>query len=258
MITKDKHKSTILLSIQTNESNSLDKDFFIELSKNIEEAEGDMKCKTIILTAKNEKFFSNGFNPELFIGKSYDEIYSNVSLSVKSCANILFSKKPIVCAINGYAMGVGAVMAIFSDYRVMVNKNARFGFPEGLIGLNFPSTTANVLIELVGIQKARELLYSSKAVKSEEALKIGLVDELCEPETLIQTSLKWCAKFETMAMESVTGLKFALRDSLRTTAIQLETRDTELLSKAIFSQNGQEGLRSILEKRRPVWKDYTD
>ena len=255
MITKDKHKSTILLSIQTNESNSLDKDFFIELSKNIEEAEGDLKCKTIILTAKNEKFFSNGFNPELFIGKSYDEIYTNVLLSVKSCGNILFSKKPIVSALNGYAMGVGAVMAIFSDYRVMVNKNARFGFPEGLIGLNFPSTTATVLIELVGIQKARELLYSSKAVKPEEALKIGLVDELCEPEALIQTSLKWCAKFESMAMESVTGLKFALRDSLHTTAIQLETRDTELLSKAIFSPNGQEGLRSILEKRRPIWKE---
>jgi hypothetical protein len=58
-----------------------------------------------------------------------------------------------------------------------------------------------------------------------------------------------------MAMESVTGLKFALRDSLHTTAIQLETRDTELLSKAIFSPNGQEGLRSILEKRRPIWKE---
>ena len=255
MILKEKQNSTIILSIQTNETNSLNKEFFVELSENIEDAESDPKCKTILLTGKNEKFFSNGFNPELFIGKSYDDIYSNVSLSVKSCGKILFSKKPIVCALNGYAMGVGAVMAIFSDYRVMVNKNARFGFPEGLIGLNFPSTTATVLVELVGIQKARELLYSSKAVKPDEALKIGLVDELSEPETLIQTSLKWCSKFESMAMESVTGLKLALRDALLLSAIQLESRDKEFLSKAIFSPNGQEGLRSVLEKRRPIWKE---
>jgi hypothetical protein len=57
-----------------------------------------------------------------------------------------------------------------------------------------------------------------------------------------------------MAMESVTGLKLALKDALLLSAIQVESRDIEFLSKAIFSPNGQEGLRSVLEKRRPIWK----
>ena len=258
MISIEKHNSTLLFTIETDESNSLDRDFFKELIERINEAETDSKCKTIILTAKNQKFFSNGFKPELFIGKTYEEIYSDVALSVTSCGRILFCKKPIVSAINGYAMGVGAVMAIFSDYRVMVTKGARIGFPEGLIGLNFPSTTAKVLVELVGIQKARELLYGAKALKPEDAIGIGLIDEICDTSNLIQISLKWCKKFENMAMESVVGLRVAFRDVLHLHAVQMESRDKELLAKAIFSENGQEGLRSIVEKRRPVWKELVD
>jgi enoyl-CoA hydratase/carnithine racemase len=111
------------------------------------------------------------------------------------------------------------------------------------------------LVELVGIRKARELLFGAKALKPEDALGIGLIDEICDANNLLQTSLKWCKKFETMAMESIVGLKVALRDAIHLHAVQMESRDKELLAKAIHSENGQEGLRSIVEKRRPVWKE---
>ncbi len=239
------------LYIQTNDTNSMGLEFFRALGANIEEAEVDRDIKAVMLSSRNEKFFSNGFDPSIFIGRSREDVYSVLQSALDASGKVLFSKKPVVCAMNGHAMGVGAVLAIFSDYRILVEKKGRIGFPESLIGINFPSTSAYVLTQLVGIRTARDLLYSGRALKSDEALSLGLVDESASPEEVLPRARAWCAQFENMAPESVIGVKVALRDSQRVIAAELASNDLEFLAEAVMSPNGQEGMRSILEKRRP-------
>ncbi len=253
MLDVEKNGHILELYIKTNETNSLGKPFFDALASTMQEAEKDRTVKAIILSGRNDKFFSNGFNPEIFVGKSLEEIKSVLHDALGACARVLFSNKPVLCAMNGHSMGVGAVLAIFSDYRILVEKKGRIGFPESMIGLNFPSTAGTILKDLVGIKVARDLLFSGRGVKSDEALEIGLVEESSSPTDLIPKARKWCGQFQDMAIESVIGIKVALRDSQRIVADQLEKRDIDLLAEAINTRNGQEGMKSILERRRPVF-----
>ena len=175
MIDIEKNGHVLELYINTNETNSMDLPFFHALSAAMDQAETDPGVKAVILSGRNEKFFSNGFNPALFVGKSIDEIRESLRTALAAAGKVLFSGKPVVCAMNGHAMGVGAVLALFSDYRVLAERKGRIGFPESLIGINFPSTSAHILTKLVGLRSARDLLYSGRALKSEEALALGLL-----------------------------------------------------------------------------------
>ncbi len=241
------------LYIQTNETNSLGVEFFRALSADIEEAESDRTIKAVILTSRNDKFFSNGFDPNIFVNKKREEVRDVLSEALAAAGKVLLSARPVVAAMSGHAMGVGAVLAIFSDYRLLVEKKARLGFPESLIGLNFPSTSAHVLTELVGVRNARDLLYSGRALKADEAVAMGLVDEAVPAADLMPRARRWCAQFERMPIESVAGIKVALRDAQRIVSESLASNDLELLADAVCSPNGQEGMKSILEKRRPVF-----
>ncbi|PJZ68281.1 enoyl-CoA hydratase [Leptospira perolatii] len=253
MLEKNQNGHILELYIQTNEANSLDATFFRTLKNTLIEAEQNKSVKAILLSTKSEKYFSNGFNPEIFIGKSLQEIRTVLQDSLEVAGKILFCERPIVCAMPGHAMGLGAVYAIFCDYRIMVEKGGRIGFPESQIGINFPSTSGLVLKELVGARAARDLLYSGRALKSDEALQLGLIDHSCKPGELLSSARKWCAQFENMALESVVGIKAGIRDSLKPFVESQQKRDIELLGAAIHSRNGQEGMKSIVEKRRPVF-----
>ncbi|MDV6237120.1 enoyl-CoA hydratase/isomerase family protein [Leptospira ellisii] len=255
MLSEIRNGHILELYIETNEVNSLNGDFFRMISAKLEEVSKDNSIKALILTSKNEKFFSNGFNPDIFVGKTLTEIQDVLRLALDTASKLLFFEKPLICAMNGHSMGLGAVYAIFCDYRIMVEKKGRLGFPESQIGINFPSVAGFMLKETVGITGARDLLYSGKGLKAEEALEIGLIDAIAtSQEDLMIRARKYCDQFKDMAIESVKGIKISLRDPVRQFAVANAERDVQLLSEAVFSKNGQEGMRSILERRRPVFQ----
>ncbi|MCB1190517.1 MAG: enoyl-CoA hydratase/isomerase family protein [Leptospiraceae bacterium] len=241
------------LCINTNKKNTMSFKFFQELIKSIDKAESDKNTKIILLSARGNEYFSNGFEPEMFIDKNYDEIYSIVQVAIEATKKVLFFPKIILSLINGHCMGVGSVVATFTDYRIMVDSKIRFGFPESLIGINFPTGACLVLKELIGFQNTRDVLYSGKGLKPHEAVAIGLVDELCEQNDLYETGLKYCKQFKNMAMESIKGIKYSLRKNIVSQISSIESDDIKNLAKAIYSPNGQEGMKSIVEKRKPVF-----
>ncbi|MBM9501541.1 enoyl-CoA hydratase/isomerase family protein [Leptospira sp. 201903071] len=255
MLSEIRNNHILELYIETNEVNSLNGDFFRTISSKLESIAKDPTIKAVILTSKNEKFFSNGFNPEIFVGKTLEEIQEVLRLALDTASKLLFFERPIVCAMNGHSMGLGAVYAIFCDYRMMVEKKGRLGFPESQIGINFPSVAGFMLKETVGINGARDLLYSGKGLKAEEAKEIGLIDDVAaSTEEMMVKARKYCEQFKDMAIESVIGIKVSLRDPVRMFAEKNAERDITLLSNAVFSKNGQEGMKSILERRRPVFQ----
>ncbi|AXR61432.1 enoyl-CoA hydratase/isomerase family protein [Leptospira mayottensis] len=254
MLSEIRNNHILELYIETNEVNSLNEDFFKTISAKLDAINNDPTVKAVILTSKNEKFFSNGFNPEIFVGKTSEQIQDVMHIALDTASKYLFLERPVICAMNGHAMGLGAVLAIFSDYRIMVEKKGRIGFPESQIGINFPAVPGFMLKEIVGITKARDLLYSGKGLKAEEALEIGLIDEISSSsEDLMVRARKYCNQFKDMAIGSVIGIKVSLRDPIRFFAEHNSERDVKLISEAVSSKNGQEGMTSILERRRPIF-----
>ncbi|AXR68997.1 enoyl-CoA hydratase/isomerase family protein [Leptospira mayottensis] len=254
MLSEIRNNHILELYIETNEVNSLNEDLFKTISAKLDAINNDPTVKAVILTSKNEKFFSNGFNPEIFVGKTSEQIQDVMHTALDTASKYLFLERPVICAMNGHAMGLGAVLAIFSDYRIMVEKKGRIGFPESQIGINFPAVPGFMLKEIVGITKARDLLYSGKGLKAEEALEIGLIDEISSSsEDLMVRARKYCDQFKDMAIGSVIGIKVSLRDPIRFFAEHNSERDVKLISEAVSSKNGQEGMTSILERRRPIF-----
>lgn len=254
MIYATKKDYILELAMETNEVNSMDGTAFQELGESLAKAKQDPETKVIVFSSKREKFFSNGFEPTMFIGKTYEQIHADLEPVLKTTSELLIFPKPIISLIEGHCMGVGTVVALFTDYRIMISGKARIGFPESQIGINFPSVPGFVLKETIGLRNARNLLNSGKALKAPEALDIGLVDAIGTAEELPKILDKYCKQFANMAMESVLGMKQTLRDYMLPTLEELGKTDTEKLAKAVASENGQEGMRSIVERRRPVFK----
>ncbi len=254
MINEKRNGHILELEIATNDLNTLDNQAFAALNKSLIAARDDDAVKTVVITGSGEKFFSNGFEPTMFIGKSFEEVCSLLEPAMDATSELLMFPKPVISFINGHCMGVGSVLAIFTDYRIMIDGKARFGFPESQIGINFPSVPGFILKELVGIRNARSILFSGRPMKAPEALELGVIDEAVAPEEAAKRVEKYCNQFKDMAMESVKGIKKSLIDYLRVPLEEMRKTDTEELARAVVSENGQEGMRSIVERRRPVFK----
>lgn len=254
MIHENQNDFIYTITIDTNEKNTFDETAFQTLSLALKNAKVNPAVKVVVLTAHGDRFFSNGFEPTMFLERSYEEIVSILSLPMSATSDLLFFEKPVLSLINGHCMGVGAILALYSDYRIMIDGKARFGFPESRIGINFPSVSGFVLKELIGIRNTAKVLFSGMPYKTHEALELGLVDEVVEKDAFESAVQSYCSQFAEMAIESVLGVKKSMRDYMRPTVEFMMKTDTEDLARAISSANGQEGMKSIIEKRRPVFK----
>ncbi|WCL50001.1 enoyl-CoA hydratase/isomerase family protein [Leptospira sp. GIMC2001] len=207
--------------------------------------------RAMILSSNQESYFSNGLEPTLFLDATHKEVHQAVSLLMDASQAFYFFPYPTLSLIQGHCMAAGAVFAIFSDYRFMVDKAARIGFPEVAIGLNFPSFPAKVLSHIVGHNHARDLLYSGKLWKADQALASGLIDEIYSKDTIRTKALEFSTKLSNLPLGSARGIKKSLLDFHRHGIEQLIEWDTNALVETILSRDGQEGFRSILESRKP-------
>jgi enoyl-CoA hydratase/carnithine racemase len=242
---------TLEVCINTNETNSLNLDSFLQFEKILDQYSNNEKFRVLVLTAGGENYFSNGFDPKNFLDKSKTEIEKFLDVVLRVTMKYHIYPTPTIAMIQGHTMGMGAALSIESDFRFMNSKKGRIGFPEALIGLNFPTCMGKNLINLVGFQPAKDLLYTGRSLKSDEALKMGLVDEIHPPDQLKQKTFEKAAKISEMPPSSSRGMKQCFIEFDRTRFLDLVKTDIQGLANSIHSIYGQEGMRSIVEKRRP-------
>src|SRR5215472_16499040 len=162
--------------------------------------------------------------------------------------------KPVVCVINGPAIGGGAELAAFGDL-VVASPKARFAQPEITIGV-FPPLASTILPFLVGPKTALELVLTGEAVTAERALELGLVNRLV-PEAQLEATVKdlitrisaHSGPVLTMAKKAILGgMGLSLRDGLKHSM-------NIFLNELYRLEDSQEGLRALVEKRKPNWKN---
>ncbi len=246
------HSDRILeIRMQSNEKNTFDFQAFSDFKNLLAKHAQSKTLRVLLFTSGTEGYFSNGIEPSLMIGKSHDEVEKAVSLLIGTALDYFLFPVPTISLLSGHTMAAGAVFALFSDFRFMVDKGARIGFSEALVGLNFPSFPTMVLADLVGQKNARDLLYTGKQIKGKEALEIGLIDELVSPETIWTEGKKKADSLATLTFESARGIKTALRDYYRPVIDRVFSSDVANFTQTIQTPNGQEGFRSLIENRRP-------
>ena len=171
-----------------------------------------------------------------------------VSLAIYEC------KKPVIGAINGAAVGVGATMTLGMDIR-LVSSRAKIGFVFGKIGITPEACSTWFLPRIVGMQRALEWIYSADLLSPEEAKEGGLVRSIHEPEELLLEAKNLAKKFTKNRSQVSTAL--ARQMLYRNSAMPSPRAAHEVDSLSMFYTSvgdGKEGVASFLEKRDPAFR----
>ncbi|MDW8479327.1 MAG: enoyl-CoA hydratase/isomerase family protein [Xanthomonadales bacterium] len=167
---------------------------------------------------------------------------------------IALSPIPVACAITGHSPAGGAVLALFCDHRVMARapdpaRPYRIGLNEVAVGLIVPDPIARALARLVGPHRAERLLVEGRLLTAEEAMTVGLVDALAEPETVVPEAIAWCRRHLALPRLAMSGTRRIARAGLAE-AFEDPSLDTEDFLDHWFGEEAQAALRALVARLR--------
>jgi enoyl-CoA hydratase/carnithine racemase len=152
----------------------------------------------------------------------------------------------VIAAVSGYALGGGCELALACDYRIASEK-AVFGQPEVLLGIIPGGGGTQRLPRVVGASRAKEMCVTGRQVRAEEALRIGLADEVVAPEALHERALALAAEVAAGALEAQRSIKVAIDDGLSVPLAEGLRMEQAAFAEAFHSADSQIGVASFLE-----------
>ncbi|MGY5874013.1 MAG: enoyl-CoA hydratase/isomerase family protein [Candidatus Thorarchaeota archaeon] len=171
--------------------NSVTKDMLESFSEKVSAIANDPKIRAIIFTGEGEKSFSAGFDLETVTGLEGDAATDFFKLLERTIRTIRQNRSCItVAAVNGYAIGFGAMVSIACDFRFF-SENAIFRLPEVDLSIFPGAGAASNLYHLVGPSRSKDILMTGRKVSAEEALKIGLADRLVKLDDLMDETMEF-------------------------------------------------------------------
>ncbi|MFT3979912.1 MAG: enoyl-CoA hydratase-related protein [Ferruginibacter sp.] len=253
--------TTLLLATENNictitinrpdKLNALNRDVFTDLDNAIDEVNADDNIRSVIITGAGTKAFVAGADITEFAGLNKSQAMDLAKRGQDVFFKIENSKKPVVAAVNGFALGGGCELAMACHFR-LASENAKFGQPEVNLGLIPGYGGTQRLVHLIGKGKAMELLMSAHMIDAAEAKTLGLVNYVTTPETLLDHTKQILSVINTKAPLAVAGCIKAAN------AVFDEKKDgfTEEISEfgsCFATEDMKEGTTAFLEKRKAVF-----
>ena len=232
-------------------ANVLGIDMMIDLNNALESLEYQRDVKLVVLAAAG-KYFSAGFELTDHLG---DKAYVMLENFRRVFENLLKLDKPTLAVVAGPALGAGSILAAGCDMCLAAASAAKFGHPE-IKGGVFNTVGAALLPRLVGRKKAFEMILGGGSVSAAEAERMGLISRAVpddkldgEAAALIQRFQESSAPVMQLTRRAISGaLDASFGDGVR------HSEDV-YLNQLMGTQDAEEGLRAIMEKRKPAWKD---
>ncbi len=233
--------------------NALNEETIPEFLSRLEDAEKDRNTRIIVITGAGEKAFCAGLDLKTAMGITVTKAVEMSRLGQKLTLAIEDLGKPVIAAINGYALGGGLELAMACDIRI-ASENARIGQTEVNVGLIPGWGGTQRLPRLVGKGIAKELIFTGKMIDAKRAEKIGLINLVVAPEKLRST-------VEELANE-ITGkppIAIKLAKELINNSIETDQRiglihEAEAFGILSSTDDYREGVSAFLEKRKPEYK----
>lgn len=231
--------------------NALSKDVFTDLNTVIDEIISTAEIRSAIITGAGPKAFVAGADITEFGGLDKEDAMALAKRGQDIFARIENCPKPIVAAVNGFALGGGCELAMSCHFRV-ASENAKFGQPEVNLGLIPGYGGTQRLVQLIGKGKAMELLLSAHMIDAAEAKQLGLVNYVTTAETLLEHTKKILDIINSKAPLAVAACIKAAN------AVYDETKDgyaveIEEFGNAFATEDMKEGTTAFLEKRKAVF-----
>ena len=195
--------------------NALSTEVLSDLNSALAEVCQTKSIYALIITGAGEKSFVAGADIAEMKDKNTDEAATYGRFGNQIFSRIENFRCPVIAAVNGFALGGGCELAMACDIRI-ASSNARFAQPETGLGITPGFGGTQRLPRLVGAGIAKELIYSCRQIKADEALAIGLVNKVVEPENLMEEAMKLANRIAANAPIAVANAKKAINDGLQT------------------------------------------
>jgi enoyl-CoA hydratase len=254
LVLLERRGASLVLTLNRPEKlNALSTAVLERLDAILDDAEDDDDVRVVILTGAGEKAFAAGADIEEYSRLDQEGFVEYQERSRRLFTRIDAYPKPVIGAINGFALGGGFEIALCCDVLV-ASSNARFGLPEGLLGLCPGGGGTQRLTRAVGPFVANDVLISARRLTADEAQRIGLVAEVVAPDSLSDAAL---AKAEAIAKVAPRAAEAMLRLVRRAGDIDLEDGlelEQRTLSSLRETADAEEGITAFVEKREPRFR----
>jgi enoyl-CoA hydratase len=235
-------------------SNALNGEVFTELYELFQEIEHDAEVRVVILTGSGQKAFVAGSDIVEMQPQSSVEVNSFVEEVRKASDRIYTLSKPTIAAINGYALGGGCELAMCCDLRIASEK-ARFGQPEINLAVIPGGGGTQRLTRLIGMTRAKELLYTGDMIDAQTAISMGLVNKVVPLDSLMNEAKEMAKKLLTKSGRILSLIKTAVNSGANMSLPDALDLEAQCFALCFATEDQKEGMKAFMEKRKAVFKN---
>lgn len=217
-----------------------------ELADILEDLDSNNDARVVVLGAEGKHFCAGAD----FSGESKG---SNTAHLYEAAARLFRTRKPIIAAVHGAAIGGGLGVALAADFRI-ASTAARLSANFARLGFHHGFGLSVTLPELIGKQKAADLLFTGRRVTGEEALDIGLVDQCVQPENLLTVAHAFATEIALSAPLAVESIRATLRGDIATRIVAATSHEMAEQEHLRATADFKEGTRAMAERRAPIFK----
>lgn len=233
-------------------ANALSVQMLHEINEVLEEVHYNRSIRAVIVTGAGEKAFCAGADLKERKGMNEEETRKTIALIGKTVNHFEALAQPVIAAINGVAFGGGLELALACDIR-MASSTAKLGLTETALGIIPGAGGTQRLPRLIGIGKAKELIYTARRLSAEEAYRYGIIEHIVEPQELLNQAKILAREIGKNAPLSLIQAKTAINQGMQTdisTGLEIESL---AYSRLLQTEDRLEGLKAFQEKRSPVY-----
>lgn len=242
-----------ILSINRPDAlNALNSIVLDELGQAIEMIDNDPDVHVLILTGEGRAFVAGADIAEMKDMNSMEaRRFAEKGISI--FRRIELMEKPVIAAINGFALGGGCELSMCADIRIASEK-AKFGQPEVGLGITPGFAGTQRLARLVGTGRAKELIFTCDIIGAEEAYRIGLVNKIVSPEELMNVAIEMANKIASKSQIAVRYSKTAINRGIETDLDTGMAIEKDLFGLCFATEDQKEGMGAFIDKRTPDYK----
>ena len=251
LLRKEGHIGILSINVPST-LNALSSTVLDELDKAVDYIIDDKDIYVLILTGEGRSFVAGADISEMR-GLNAQGGRDFAEKGMKIFRKIELMEKPVIAAVNGYALGGGCELAMCCDIRIASEK-AKFGQPEVGLGICPGFAGTQRLSRLVGVAKAKELIFTGDIINGEEAYKVGLVNMVVPAEELMNKAVEMANKITTKGQIAVRYAKIAINKGIEAdieTGMEIEKN---LFGLLFATEDQKEAMDAFLEKRKPIFR----
>ncbi len=234
--------------------NALNTDTLKEIKQAIAQIKEDTGIEALIITGSGDKAFVAGadiVNMQPFSaaqGRAFGMLGGEVFRMIENL------EKPVIAAINGFALGGGCELAMACDIR-LASDNAKFGQPEVGLGITPGFGGTQRMPRLIGEGRAKELIYSANIIDAQEAYRIGLVNHVYPAQSLLDEARKLANKIISNAPLAVVYSKAAINRGMQADIDTAMSIESDLFGLCFSTEDQKEGMQAFIDKRKAVFQN---